>query len=122
MSGTPSRQSRGVDPPVQIRRVEGAQRKWCGKTSVFTFVLVCVGVMLLRYTKPERPRPFRLPLMPLVPILSITACLYLMAGLPWATWIRFVVWTIIGILVYAAYGIRHSKLAAQAANSGSPSR
>ncbi len=88
----------------------------------FAFVLVCLGVMLLRYTKPERPRPFRLPLMPLVPVLSITACLYLMAGLPWATWIRFVVWTIIGILVYAAYGIKHSKLAAQAVNNGSLSR
>ena len=88
----------------------------------FAFVLVCFGVMLLRYTKPDLPRPFRLPLMPLVPIVSIRACLYLMAGLPWATWIRFVVWTIIGILVYAAYGMKHSKLAAQAVNSGSLSR
>lgn len=87
----------------------------------FAFVLVCVGVILLRYTKPDQPRPFRLPLMPLVPILSIAACLYLMAGLPWATWIRFGVWTIIGIAVYAAYGMRHSKLAAQAVN-GSLSR
>jgi APA family basic amino acid/polyamine antiporter len=88
----------------------------------FAFVLVCAGVMLLRYTQPDRPRPFRLPLMPLVPILSIAACLYLMAGLPWATWIRFGVWTIIGILVYAAYGMKHSKLAPQAFNSGSLSR
>lgn len=77
----------------------------------FAFVLVCIGVLLLRYTKPDLPRPFRIPLMPFVPILSITACFYLMAGLPWATWIRFVVWTIIGILVYAAYGMKHSKLA-----------
>jgi APA family basic amino acid/polyamine antiporter len=88
----------------------------------FAFVLVCAGVMLLRYTKPDRPRPFRIPFMPLVPILSIMACLYLMAGLPWATWIRFGVWTIIGILVYAAYGMKHSKLAAQPVNSGSLSR
>ncbi|MGC4099421.1 MAG: amino acid permease [Nitrospira sp.] len=85
----------------------------------FAFVLVCAGVILLRYTKPDYPRPFRLPLMPLVPILSILACLYLMAGLPWATWIRFGVWTIIGILVYAAYGVRHSKLAPQAVDKGS---
>jgi APA family basic amino acid/polyamine antiporter len=88
----------------------------------FAFVLVCVGVTLLRYTKPNLPRPFRLPWMPVVPILSIAACLYLMAGLPWATWIRFGVWSIIGIVVYAAYGMKHSKLAAPAVNSGSSSR
>jgi basic amino acid/polyamine antiporter, APA family len=88
----------------------------------FAFVLVSFGVMLLRYMNPDLPRPFRLPLMPLVPIMSIAACLYLMAGLPWATWIRFGVWTIIGILVYAAYGMKHSRLAAQSFNTGPLSR
>jgi basic amino acid/polyamine antiporter, APA family len=85
----------------------------------FAFVLVSFGVMLLRYTKPNQARPFRLPFMPLVPILSIAACLYLMAGLPQATWIRFVVWTVIGILVYVGYGMKHSRLAVQAANRDS---
>jgi APA family basic amino acid/polyamine antiporter len=77
----------------------------------FAFVLVCIGVIVLRYTKPDHPRPFRLPLMPLVPLLGTAACLGLMWQLPQLTWMRFIVWTVIGILVYLSYGIRQSKLA-----------
>ena len=80
--------------------------------TLFAFVLVCIGVMVLRYTKPLQPRPFRMPLMPWVPLLGMFACLALMAFLPTLTWIRFVVWTIIGIAVYFMYGIRHSRLSA----------
>lgn len=79
----------------------------------FAFVLVSFGVMLLRYTKPNQPRPFRLPFMPFVPLFSIAACLYLMAGLPWATWIRFGVWTAVGIVVYIGYGMKHSRLSSR---------
>ena len=77
----------------------------------FAFVLVCLGVTILRYTKPNQPRPFRLPFMPLVPILGMLACLGLMVALPQLTWIRFAVWTIVGILVYLLYGLKHSRLA-----------
>jgi APA family basic amino acid/polyamine antiporter len=76
----------------------------------FAFVLVCIGVIVLRYTKPDYPRPFRLPLMPLVPILGTLACLGLMSQLPQLTWVRFGLWTIIGIVVYLAYGLKHSRL------------
>jgi APA family basic amino acid/polyamine antiporter len=80
----------------------------------FAFVLVCIGVIVLRYTKPDYPRPFRLPFMPVVPILGTMACLALMWQLPQLTWVRFGVWTIIGIVVYLAYGLKHSRLSAQA--------
>ncbi|HJT22882.1 MAG TPA: amino acid permease [Nitrospira sp.] len=76
----------------------------------FAFVLVCIGVIVLRYTKPDHPRPFRLPFMPLVPLLGTAACLGLMWQLPELTWMRFVVWTVVGIVVYLLYGIRQSKL------------
>lgn len=76
----------------------------------FAFVLVCIGVVILRYIRPNHPRPFRLPFMPVVPVLGTLACLGLMWQLPQLTWIRFGVWTIIGIAVYMGYGLRHSKL------------
>lgn len=76
----------------------------------FAFVLVCIGVIVLRYTKPDHPRPFRLPFMPVVPILGTMACLGLMWQLPQLTWIRFVLWTVLGIVIYMVYGLRHSRL------------
>jgi basic amino acid/polyamine antiporter, APA family len=79
--------------------------------TLFAFVLVCIGIMVLRYTKPSQPRPFRMPLMPWIPLLGVAACIGLMSFLPALTWIRFVVWTIIGIAVYLLYGISHSRLA-----------
>jgi len=80
--------------------------------TLFAFSLVCVAVLVLRRTRPSHPRPFRVPLMPWIPLLGMAACLGLMAFLPTLTWIRFAVWTVIGTLVYLAYGMRHSRLAA----------
>ena len=87
----------------------------------FAFVLVCISVIVLRYTKPDQPRPFRLPFMPLVPILGTMACLGLMWQLPQLTWIRFGVWTVIGIVVYLSYGLNHSRLSAKALKQTSAS-
>ncbi len=87
----------------------------------FAFVLVCISVIVLRYTKPDHPRPFRLPFMPFVPILGTMACLGLMWQLPQLTWIRFGVWTVIGIVVYLGYGFKHSRLSEKALQQTSPS-
>ncbi|MFM8539998.1 MAG: amino acid permease [Nitrospira sp.] len=81
--------------------------------TLFAFVLVCGGVIVLRRLRPELHRPFRIPFMPVIPILAMVACLGLMAFLPLVTWIRFAVWTLVGIAVYLGYGITHSRLAPQ---------
>jgi len=87
--------------------------------TLFAFALVAGGVLILRYRDPDRPRAFRAPGGPLAPVVTILTCLLLMAGLPITNWIRFVVWLIIGLVVYYFYGRRHSELAAE--NSGAPS-
>jgi APA family basic amino acid/polyamine antiporter len=77
----------------------------------FAFVLVCGGVLALRKTAPDRPRPFRCPLVPAFPLLGIGLCGALMFSLPLVTWIRFFVWLAIGLVVYFFYGKEHSILA-----------
>jgi APA family basic amino acid/polyamine antiporter len=79
--------------------------------TLFAFVLVAIGVVVLRYTQPGHPRPFRTPFVPLVPALAVVSCVYLMLQLPWITWVRFAVWLAIGLVFYAFYGYRHSALA-----------
>jgi APA family basic amino acid/polyamine antiporter len=78
--------------------------------TLLAFAIVCAGVLVLRYTEPDRPRPFRTPLVPFVPALGILACVYLMLGLPVDTWARLVIWMIIGLAIYFLYGRRHSKV------------
>jgi APA family basic amino acid/polyamine antiporter len=77
--------------------------------TLFAFVLVSIGVIILRRTRPDLPRAFRVPFVPLLPIVSALACLYLMLNLPAETWIRFVVWMVVGVGVYFLYGRRHSR-------------
>ena len=83
--------------------------------TLFAFIVVSAGVIVLRKTQPDRPRSFRTPLVPLVPILSIACCVLLMAGLPLLTWIRFFVWLAIGLVIYFLFGRRHSVLQTEAA-------
>jgi APA family basic amino acid/polyamine antiporter len=78
--------------------------------TLFAFILVCVGVAVLRRTDAARPRPFRVPLVPLFPIVGVFLCFVLMLSLPVLTWIRFFVWLGIGLLIYFLYSVRHSKL------------
>lgn len=78
--------------------------------TLFAFVLVSIGVLILRRTRPDLPRGFRVPLVPLIPILAVLSCLWLMLNLSVETWLRFVIWMAIGIVVYFAYSRRHSLL------------
>lgn len=78
--------------------------------TLFAFILVCAGIIILRKREPDRPRSFKVPFVPYVPILGIIACLYLAMGLPWITWVRFAGWLIVGMMVYRSYGFKHSKL------------
>jgi APA family basic amino acid/polyamine antiporter len=78
--------------------------------TLFAFILVSAAVLVLRRTRPDLPRGFRVPWVPVVPILSILACLWLMLNLTVLTWLRFVVWMVVGIVVYFAYSRQHSLL------------
>jgi APA family basic amino acid/polyamine antiporter len=85
--------------------------------TLLAFVIVCAGVVVLRKTRPELPRPFRTPLSPVVPILGILSCGYLMYGLPLDTWLRLIIWMAIGFVIYFSYSRFHSKVQAQVAAS-----
>jgi basic amino acid/polyamine antiporter, APA family len=83
--------------------------------TLFAFILVSLGVLVLRHTEPERPRPFRVPLVWPVTLLSAAGCLFIMKGLPHSAWERFGYWLVIGLVLYFAYGYRHSRLRSAAA-------
>lgn len=76
--------------------------------TLFAFILVCIGVLIMRKKMPDAPRAFRTPLVPLVPLLGIGVCLFMMVFLPLDTWIRLIVWMMIGFDLYLFYGMKHS--------------
>lgn len=79
--------------------------------TLFAFVLVSIGVLVLRYREPERPRGFRVPFGPIIPVLSVVFCILLMSGLPVITWFRFFIWLGIGLLIYIFYSRHRSEFA-----------
>lgn len=78
--------------------------------TLFAFILVCLGVLILRKTMPDAPRAFRVPLVPVIPILGIFTCFFMMIFLPFDTWMRLILWMIIGLDIYLFYSVKHSKL------------
>ncbi|MDR2622066.1 MAG: amino acid permease [Dysgonamonadaceae bacterium] len=78
--------------------------------TLFAFIIVCVGILVMRKRMPDAPRAFRTPCVPVVPVLGIGICLFMMVFLPFDTWIRLIVWMLIGHDIYTFYGSRHSKL------------
>ncbi len=83
--------------------------------TLFAFMLVSIGVIVLRRTRPELPRSFRVPFVPVLPILSVLASFYLMLNLPGETWIRFGVWMVLGVILYYTYGRRRSRFSVRGA-------
>jgi APA family basic amino acid/polyamine antiporter len=79
--------------------------------TLFAFLLVSAGVIVLRRTRPDLPRGFRAPWVPALPIASVCACVWLMVNLTVVTWVRFGVWMVIGVAIYFSYGRRNSVLA-----------
>ncbi len=88
----------------------------CNIGTLSAFLLVCVGILVLRRRDPHRVRPFRTPWVPVVPVLGVAACFWLLAGLPSLAWVRFAVWLAAGIVCYTLYGRRHSRLAGSNGN------
>jgi basic amino acid/polyamine antiporter, APA family len=78
--------------------------------TLLAFVIVCAGVWVIRRTNPDLPRPFRTPLVPFVPIMGMAISLLMMLGLPGDTWLRLLVWLVIGMVLYFTYGQRHSRV------------
>lgn len=84
--------------------------------TLFAFTLVCIGVIVLRRTDPNTPRPFKVPFVPLIPILGVLVCVTMMASLPLESWERLGLWMLLGVVIYYAYSKKHSKIRQKEAN------
>jgi APA family basic amino acid/polyamine antiporter len=112
-TGTPARITVGVGVVVAIVAgfvSTGDLEEMVNVGTLFAFVLVSIGVVILRKRRPDLPRAYRVPLMPVIPILSVLACVWLMLNLITFTWIRFAIWMIVGLAIYFFYGRSHSML------------
>ena len=78
--------------------------------TLFAFITVCIGVIILRYRYPDLPRPFKTPLMPIIPVLGVISCFYLIINLPGITMLRFITWMVAGLAIYFTYSYSHSLL------------
>jgi APA family basic amino acid/polyamine antiporter len=78
--------------------------------TLFAFILVCIGVWIMRRRRPDIPRGFVVPALPVVSILGILVCGSMIYGLGWTNWLRLLVWLVIGLVFYFSYGIKHSRL------------
>jgi APA family basic amino acid/polyamine antiporter len=88
--------------------------------TLFAFVIVCAGVLVLRARRPDLPRPFRAPWVPVTPLAGIAISLLLMLSLPWDTWLRLIAWLAVGLVLYFAYGSRNSRVRNGAAGRRAP--
>ena len=86
--------------------------------TLLAFVIVCAGVWVIRRTDPQLPRPFKTPWVPFVPIMGMAISLLMMVGLPGDTWLRLIIWLILGMVLYFGYGRYHSRVQLMAANKG----
>jgi APA family basic amino acid/polyamine antiporter len=82
--------------------------------TLFAFLIVNIAVIWLRRSKPDMERGFRVPFVPVIPLIGAALCVYLMTKLPLETWLRFIAWLALGVLIYAVYGYRHSQLRREA--------
>ncbi len=82
----------------------------CSIGTLFAYIIVCAGVIVLRFLRADVHRPFKVPLAPFLPAVGILLCGYLMVSLPWITWLRFLVWLVLGLVIYFSYGFRKSAL------------
>lgn len=78
--------------------------------TLMAFTIVCIAIVVLRKTQPHLNRPFKTPFSPFVPLLGAAICIIQMVSLPGSTWLRLILWTVLGMIIYFAYGIKHSKL------------